>query len=114
MAGLASDVDILDDLLPGRRLGWEIDDLTDELFGRRVDLLSRTALHERLRATVLAQPLSQGLAGTHGGRNASFDDFEAIANQDTGKDYTALIDAWFRGRKIPDPHDLLYPGCLGN
>ena len=55
MAGLASDVDILDDLLPGRRLGWEIDDLTDELFGRRVDLLSAAALHERLRATVLAE-----------------------------------------------------------
>jgi predicted nucleotidyltransferase len=55
-------VDILYDLLPGRRLGWEIEDLTDELselFGRRVDLFSRTALHERLRATVLAeaQPL---------------------------------------------------------
>ncbi len=55
-------MDILYDLLPGRRLGWEIEDLTDELselFGRRVDLLSRTALHERLRATVLAeaQPL---------------------------------------------------------
>ena len=61
-AGPSSDVDILYDLLPGRRLGWEIEDLTDELselFGRRVDLLSRTALHERLRATVLAeaQPL---------------------------------------------------------
>ena len=58
----SSDVDILYDLLPGRRLGWEIEDLTDELFelfGRRVDLLSRTALHERLRAPVLAeaQPL---------------------------------------------------------
>lgn len=55
----SSDVDILYDLLPGRRLGWEIEDLTDELFGRRVDLLSRTALHQRLRATVLAeaQPL---------------------------------------------------------
>ena len=61
-AGPSSDLDILYDLLPGRRLGWEIEDLTDELselFGRRVDLLSRTALHERLRATVLAeaQPL---------------------------------------------------------
>ena len=57
-AGPSSDVDILDELLPGRRLGWEIEDLTDELselLGRRVDLLSRTALHERLRATVLAE-----------------------------------------------------------
>jgi len=51
----SSDVDILDELLPGRRLGWEIEDLTDELFGRRVDLLSAAALHERLRATVLAE-----------------------------------------------------------
>ena len=55
----SSDVDVLYELLPGRRLGWEIEDVTDELFGRRVDLLSRPALHERLRATVLAeaQPL---------------------------------------------------------
>ena len=58
----SSDVDVLYDLLLGRRLGWEIEDLTDELselFGRPVDLLSETALHERLRATVLAeaQPL---------------------------------------------------------
>ena len=58
----SSDVDILYELLPGRRLGWEIEDLTDELselFGRRVDLMSQAALHKRLRATVLAeaQPL---------------------------------------------------------
>jgi len=42
----SSDVDILYQLLRGRRLGWEIEDLTDELtelFGRWVDLLSRTA-----------------------------------------------------------------------
>ena len=54
----SSDVDILYELLPGRRLGWEIEDLTDELselFGRPVDLLSRAGLHERLRATVLAE-----------------------------------------------------------
>ena len=61
-AKLSSDVDVLYELQPGRRLGWEIEDLTDELselLGRRVDLLSRTSLHERLRATVLAeaQPL---------------------------------------------------------
>jgi predicted nucleotidyltransferase len=54
----SSDVDILYELLPGRRLGWEIEDLTDELselFGRPVDLLSRAVLHDRLRATVLAE-----------------------------------------------------------
>jgi predicted nucleotidyltransferase len=57
-----SDVDILYELRPERRLGWEIEDLADELselFGRRVDLVSRSGLHERLRAAVLAeaQPL---------------------------------------------------------
>ena len=56
-AGPASDLDVLYELLPGRRLGWEIEDLDDELsalFGRRVDLVSRTALNERLRDAVLA------------------------------------------------------------
>jgi uncharacterized protein len=61
-AGTASDVDVLYELRPGRRLGWEIEDLTDELsevFGRPVDLVSRAALHQRMRAAVLAeaQPL---------------------------------------------------------
>ena len=58
----SSDVDVLYELQPGRRLGWEIEDLSDELselFGRPVDLVSRAALHDRLRAAVLAeaQPL---------------------------------------------------------
>ena len=58
----SSDVDVLYELQRGRRLGWEIVDLSDELselFGRPVDLVSRAALHERLRAAVLAeaQPL---------------------------------------------------------
>ncbi len=56
-----SDIDILYELLPGRRLGWEIEDLTDELsvlFGRRVDLVSRKALHRRLRAAVIAEAQS--------------------------------------------------------
>jgi len=58
----SSDVDVLYELQAGRRLGWEIEDLADELselFGRPVDLLSRASLHERLGATVLAeaQPL---------------------------------------------------------
>ena len=58
----SSDVDVLYELQPGRRLGWEIEDLTDELselYGRAVDLVSRAALHEGLRAAVLAeaQPL---------------------------------------------------------
>jgi len=53
-----SDVDILYQLQPGRRLGWEIEQLADELaelFGRPVDLVSRRALHARLRDIVLAE-----------------------------------------------------------
>lgn len=56
--GPASDVDLLYDLRPGCRIGWEIEDLADELtelLGRRVDLVSRDALHARLRAAVLAE-----------------------------------------------------------
>lgn len=48
--------DLLYDLHPGARLGWEIDDLAEalaEVFGRPVDLVSRTALHPALRPTVL-------------------------------------------------------------
>ncbi|MDQ1288075.1 MAG: uncharacterized protein QG622_1640 [Actinomycetota bacterium] len=61
-AGPASDVDVLYELRPGHRLGWEIEDLADELseiFGRSIDLVSRAGLHERIRAAVLAeaQPL---------------------------------------------------------
>lgn len=57
-----SDVDLLYELGPGARLGWEIDDLADELseiFGRPVDLVARVALHPMLVETVLgeARPL---------------------------------------------------------
>ena len=51
-----SDVDVLYELVPGARLGY-IENLTDELsdeLGRPVDLVSRKALHERLREAVLA------------------------------------------------------------
>ncbi len=53
-----SDIDVLYELTPGSGLGWEIEDLADELalfFGRHVDLVSRRALHERLREAVLAE-----------------------------------------------------------
>lgn len=53
-----SDLDLLYDLEPGARLGWEIEDLSDalaEIFGRPVDLVSRAALHPLLKATVLAE-----------------------------------------------------------
>ncbi len=54
----ASDIDLLYELAPGARLGWEIETLSDELaaaFGRPVDLVSRRALHHLLRAAVLAE-----------------------------------------------------------
>ena len=58
----SSDLDLLYELAPGVRLGWEIDDLAEELseiFGRPVDLVSRVALHPLLAETILgeARPL---------------------------------------------------------
>ena len=50
---------------------------------------------------------------TYGGRNASFDDFEAFVNQVAGRDLTAFLDAWFRS-EIRPPAQYLYPGDLGN
>ncbi len=47
--------------MPGMRLGWEIEDLADELsdvLGRPVDLVSRRALHPLLRPGVLAEARS--------------------------------------------------------
>jgi predicted nucleotidyltransferase len=57
----ASDVDLLYELAPGSRLGWEIETLADELadiLGRQVDLVSRRAVHERLRERVLGEARS--------------------------------------------------------
>lgn len=57
-AGAGSDVDLLYELHPGARLGWEIEDLSDmlaEIFGRPVDLVPRRALHPLLSAAVLAE-----------------------------------------------------------
>ena len=53
-----SDIDILYTLQPEHRLGWEIEQLADELselFGRTVDLLSMRSLHPLLRESVLAE-----------------------------------------------------------
>jgi len=53
-----SDIDVLYTLRPGRRLGWEIEQLTDELtelFGHNVDLLSLRSLHPLLQPSVLAE-----------------------------------------------------------
>lgn len=57
-----SDLDLIYQLEPGARLGWNIEQLSDELaavLGRPVDLVSRGSLHERLRDEVLsdARPL---------------------------------------------------------
>ena len=52
-----SDIDVLYTLRPGRRLGWEIEQLADELselLGHRVDLVSRRSLHPLLQPSVLA------------------------------------------------------------
>jgi predicted nucleotidyltransferase len=54
----SSDVDVLYVLRPGARLGWRIEKLSDELselFGRPVDLVSKRALHPRIRDDVLAE-----------------------------------------------------------
>jgi uncharacterized protein len=53
-----SDIDVLYTLRPGRRLGWEIEQLADELtdlFGHKVDLVSLRALHPLLQDSVLAE-----------------------------------------------------------
>lgn len=53
-----SDVDVLYELKPGVRLGWEVEDLNSELtrlFGRQVDLVSKRSLHPALRDAVLAE-----------------------------------------------------------
>jgi predicted nucleotidyltransferase len=53
-----SDIDVLYELEPGRRLGWETEQLADELaalFGRPVDLVSPAALHRRLKDKVLSE-----------------------------------------------------------
>jgi predicted nucleotidyltransferase len=53
-----SDIDILYALHPGRKLGWEIEQLADELaslLGHHVDLVSLRALHPRLKPAVLAE-----------------------------------------------------------
>lgn len=57
-----SDIDLLYTLLPGARLGWEIEDLSDDLaaiFGRPVDLVAERAVNPIIRDQVLeeARPL---------------------------------------------------------
>lgn len=54
----SSDIDLLYELAAGVRLGWDVEDLVEDLsalLGRRVDLVSRNALHVRLRDDVLGE-----------------------------------------------------------
>ena len=56
-AGPGSDIDLLYELAQRRLFGWDIEDLSQDLadlFGRPVDLVSRTALHPLIREQVLA------------------------------------------------------------
>jgi predicted nucleotidyltransferase len=51
-----SDIDLLYTLVPGARLGWEIEDLSDELaviFQRPVDLVAKSAVNRHIRDRVL-------------------------------------------------------------
>ncbi|MCB1030923.1 MAG: nucleotidyltransferase family protein [Acidimicrobiales bacterium] len=53
-----SDIDLLYTLAPGRHLGFAINALEDELqalFGRKVDLVSKAALHRLIRDDLLAE-----------------------------------------------------------
>ncbi len=57
-AGPGSDVDLLFMLRPDARLGFGLFDLEDELreiFGRRVDLLSKDTIHRLIRDSVLEE-----------------------------------------------------------
>lgn len=57
-AGSGSDIDLLYAMVPGRALGFALHRLEDELsdlFGRKVDLVSKRALHRLLRDRVLAE-----------------------------------------------------------
>ena len=46
-----------------------------------------------------------------GGKNASFNDFEAFVSAAAGRDVTPFMDAWFRGTTVP-PKEYRYPGDL--
>jgi predicted nucleotidyltransferase len=53
-----NDVDLLYEVAPGSRLGWEIVNLIGELaviFGRPVDLIARRSVHPLIREAVLSE-----------------------------------------------------------
>ena len=52
-----SDIDLLYELAPGARLGFDLFDLEDaltNLFGRTVDLVAKSSVHQLMRERVLA------------------------------------------------------------
>ncbi|MET0966107.1 MAG: M1 family metallopeptidase [Nakamurella sp.] len=49
---------------------------------------------------------------TYGGKNATWDEFEAYVTTLAGRDMAPFMDAWFRGSTVPD-EDYRYPGDLG-
>ena len=60
-ADVDSDIDLLYELAPDRQLGWEIEELSEELevaLSRSVDLIARRSLHPQLRDTVLSEAQS--------------------------------------------------------
>jgi uncharacterized protein len=88
-----SDIDLLYDLRPGARLGWDVEALAEELeavLGRRVDLVSRAALHDRIRDALLAEMLEVA---------------EQAQNLVAGTDVEALAaDRQRRGCAAVEPH----------
>ena len=55
-----SDIDLLYELAPGARLGFDLfglEDALEDLFGRNVDLVSKAAVHRLLRDSVLADAI---------------------------------------------------------
>jgi aminopeptidase N len=50
---------------------------------------------------------------TYGGKNVTFDEFEAYVSSVAGRDLRPFIDAWFRGTTVP-AMQFRYPGDLGN
>jgi len=59
-AGDDSDIDLVYTLLEGAHLGWSINDLSDDLeriFGRQVDLVSKSSLNPLLKESMLVDAM---------------------------------------------------------
>ena len=69
------------------------------------------ALRKELGEKAFANLLS-GWTTAYGGKAASFDDFLAYVNTTAGRNLTAFIDAWFKGKTVPGAQ-FRHPGGLG-